>query len=344
MTSELLISMGSEEGTKRLVLEERVIVPIITPVVPDGLLDKKAIKAICSHVSDAGINTVLVMGRTGGMEYANDAIRLSMTDAVRDCYQGNILLCVGDSTTTFWNNYGSYVGKRNVMHHIDTARWLNTWGIRVGGIVVPALFYGPETHVNVPEDHGTEPYFREVVQAAKKAELPVMLYNNPAMTGREIPLELVAELAADEWVIGIKDSSGDMAYFEGLIDIKFGHEEFMVYQGSERSIADSIAVGADGAVPSLANVFSGLLVNLVGNPTQELQQTVNQLGNAIYCGCKEQGKLIAGLRLALHVIGCYDKLPASRLTPEEKAAITMEVRSFLSSKPPHIHQHDMVPF
>jgi len=322
--------MVGGEG-KKLALEDRVIVPLITPINPDGFLEMDAVKALCSHVSVAGINALILIGRTGGMEYANNATRFSMTEAVKQHFDGKILLCVGSSATTAWSNWGPYVGKSRVMDNITWARHLE-----VDGIVVPSLFYSPETHDDVPEDHTIEIYFADVVKKAKEANLPVMLYNNPAMTGMHIPLWLVAELAADEWVIGIKDSSGDMDYFSGLMDIKSGNGWFMVYQGDESRIAGSIAMGADGAVPSIANVFPRLLADFVGSPTARMQEKVNILGDAVYCGREKHYKMVAGITYALGLNGVYkspDYLKQSALTPEEKSNIEACVGSFFLPDP-----------
>jgi dihydrodipicolinate synthase/N-acetylneuraminate lyase len=51
-------------------------------------------------------------------------------------------------------------------------------------------------------------YYRTV---ADRSPLPVVIYNFPQCTGYDLPVELVAELAEHRNIIGIKESSGDVA-------------------------------------------------------------------------------------------------------------------------------------
>jgi dihydrodipicolinate synthase/N-acetylneuraminate lyase len=178
--------------------------------------------------------------------------------------------------------------------------------------------------------------------------MPIILYNNPAMTNAEIPVELVREFAADDFVLGIKDSSGNMLYFGELLDIAMQpgivtpdddsfpgtklassgdmppKVDFKVFQGSERLIAESIGLGADGIVPSLANLLPKLLLNAVYDP--EKQGIVNEIGEDIYCGYE---KIVDGLLYALSAAGFYRipglTEPSTNLTLQEKATIRRRV-------------------
>jgi dihydrodipicolinate synthase/N-acetylneuraminate lyase len=58
-------------------------------------------------------------------------------------------------------------------------------------------------------------YYRMVADASP---LPVLLYSIPSYTLYELPLDVVAELAYHPNIIGIKDSSGNVARMQGLVD------------------------------------------------------------------------------------------------------------------------------
>lgn len=69
--------------------------------------------------------------------------------------------------------------------------------------------------------------------------------------------ELVLELAADGVLAGLKDSSGDLASFRSVVTgahTNPGITGFSVLTGSELVVDSALALGADGAVPGLANV------------------------------------------------------------------------------------------
>jgi len=58
-------------------------------------------------------------------------------------------------------------------------------------------------------------YFRAV---ADRSSLPVMLYNIPKFVPYDLPVDVVAELAQHPNIIGIKDSTGDLARLRDLIE------------------------------------------------------------------------------------------------------------------------------
>ena len=57
-------------------------------------------------------------------------------------------------------------------------------------------------------------YFRTV---ADRSPLPVILYSFPQCTGYDLPVELIVELAAHPNIVGIKESSGDLAKVERIV-------------------------------------------------------------------------------------------------------------------------------
>lgn len=57
-------------------------------------------------------------------------------------------------------------------------------------------------------------YFRTV---ADRSPLPVILYSFPQCTGYDLPVELIVELAAHSNILGIKESSGDLAKVERIV-------------------------------------------------------------------------------------------------------------------------------
>ena len=63
-------------------------------------------------------------------------------------------------------------------------------------------------------------YFETV---AASVSIPVMLYNIPKSTGKNIPASVVAEVAQIDNVRGVKDSSGDMENLKSYIEASAGH-------------------------------------------------------------------------------------------------------------------------
>lgn len=91
--------------------------------------------------------------------------------------------------------------------------------------------------------------------------VPVVVYHLPRVAGPLAP-EVVAGLVADERVVGLKDSSGDIDGLVAIVRAAAGRPSFAVTQGDERRLLDGLDLGAAGILPGTANVAPGLAVDL----------------------------------------------------------------------------------
>lgn len=62
-------------------------------------------------------------------------------------------------------------------------------------------------------------------------------------------------------MINIKDSSGNIGYIKQISSVKF-KENFKVLIGKEKILKESLLIECHGLVPSIANVFPKLLIDL----------------------------------------------------------------------------------
>ena len=125
---------------------------------------------------------------------------------------------------------------------------------------------------------------RHVELLLDAVNLPVLLYNIPPSTHHFLSPDLVAGLAAEPRVIGIKNSAGDLDVFAQFVDIKRARSDFRILQGDERVMAESLRLGGDGLVPGLGNVVPhvfGALIRAVREgdvaEAERLQRQINGL-------------------------------------------------------------------
>lgn len=88
---------------------------------------------------------------------------------------------------------------------------------------------------------------------AASAEVPTLVYHIPQMTGSELSVEAVAELARHDGIAGIKDSSGDVARLRRFVDATSG-QRFGVFQGNGPGVLDALLAGAAGTITAIANL------------------------------------------------------------------------------------------
>lgn len=91
--------------------------------------------------------------------------------------------------------------------------------------------------------------------------VPVVAYNAPRYSNPLTP-RLLDELASLAHLVGIKDSSGDLALFDHALAAARRRDDFGVSQGAEGQALDALRLGADGVVPGVANLLPGAAVEL----------------------------------------------------------------------------------
>jgi 4-hydroxy-tetrahydrodipicolinate synthase len=89
---------------------------------------------------------------------------------------------------------------------------------------------------------------------AESVSLPVLLYNNPSVTGGlKIDVETCARLAEVPNIVGMKDSAGDLQTLIEYIRVT-PQPRFAVFQGRDTLILPALQFGARGAVAGTANI------------------------------------------------------------------------------------------
>ncbi|WP_051425788.1 dihydrodipicolinate synthase family protein [Jiangella gansuensis] len=91
--------------------------------------------------------------------------------------------------------------------------------------------------------------------------VPVVAYNVPRYSNPFTP-ELIDEVLAMPHVVGVKDSSGDLALFGLLVAAARRRRDVGVSQGSETQLVAGLEGGADGIVPGVANLAPRLCTEL----------------------------------------------------------------------------------
>lgn len=155
---------------------------------------------------------------------------------------------------------------------------------------------------------------------ADNVPIPVILYNVPKFTHINIPPDTVGRLAAHPNIIGMKDSSGNVAQLGEYLNAASG-EDFTVMVGTAGALLGALVLGCPGAVLALANVAPEQCVQIVrlvedgkiaaASSLQKRMIPVNKAVTATYG--------IAGLKAGLEMLGYYGGDPRSPLLPAGEA-------------------------
>ena len=112
-----------------------------------------------------------------------------------------------------------------------------------GLMLLPAMVYKGDARETLA-------HFRAVARASG---LPIIVYNNPLSYGSDITPEMFAELADEETLVAIKESSGDVRRITDLINTV--GDRYVIFGGVDDLILESVLLGAQGWIAGVGLAF-----------------------------------------------------------------------------------------
>lgn len=274
-----------------------IIPPLVTPLLENGGLDLSGLDNLVEHVLDGGVHGLFVLGTTGEGTSLSHDLRKQMVSETCARVQERVplLVCITDT---------SFEESLELAHHAKQA------GADV--LVTAGPYYLP-----ISQDEMQE-YLEALLP---QLSLPFLLYNMPSCTKLNLSLETVKK-ARELGAIGIKDSSGDMAYLNTLLNEFKDDTDFSVITGSELCLHETILNGGQGGVAGGANFFPRLFVDLYEasiardmDKIMLLRKKVVQIDTTIYAVGKNTSKYIKGIKSALAALGICKDFTALPITP-----------------------------
>jgi len=114
-------------------------------------------------------------------------------------------------------------------------------------------------YYNKPNDRGMLAHFKKI---ANEVNIPIILYNVPSRTGINLKPEVVAELAKEGNIIGVKEASGNLDQVTRILELT-QDEDFVVLSGDDGLTLPIMAIGGAGVISVVANVAPKLTVSMV---------------------------------------------------------------------------------
>jgi len=285
-----------------------VIVPVVTPLDESENVDAAALQKIVHFLIEHGVHGIFPLGTTGEFARLDDEQKWIALEACVQAVNGRTPVYVGVSAC----------GTKEVLNNIRRAEKLGA------DLVVCTLpFYYPVHEV------AEQTLFFDQITAG--SSLPVIIYNIPATIGCSIHLEVIEKLAVKDRIAGVKDSGGNLAYLSEIIGMKT-RADLIVAAGAEKIGKEALWKGADGIVPSLANVFPSLFVDLyTACVNRELQQAdrlqvkIDQINRLNACTNSWMG-LLTFRKKAMSLMGlCSDRLAEPYLKLDEESIREIEI-------------------
>lgn len=213
-----------------------VITAMVTPFDEYNQLNIGSLRKLIIHLLKHGSTSLVITGTTGEAPTLTAIERLRIWETAVDFAGGTVPIIAGVGT----NN------TRTTIHNVKLAE-----EIGVDAVLVVTPYY------NKPNRLGLLTHFKEI---ANSTNLPIVLYNIPSRTGVSLDVETIVELAQIKNIVGIKDSSGDLALLSQLKNVL--PNQFALYSGDDSNYYDALKLGANGVI-SVASHVAGLQMNQI---------------------------------------------------------------------------------
>lgn len=205
-------------------------VALVTPFKANNDVDLDALAKVIDHVIKGGVEYVVTLGTTGETPTLSKEEKIAIIRFTYEKVSGRVPVVVG-------------IGGNDTHELI---RDLQTFPLDKAVAVLSASPY-----YNKPSQDGIFHHYKMLASVSPK---PVLLYNVPGRTGRNISAATTIRLAKEvKNIAGIKEASGDMAQCMQILRDK--PKDFLVVSGDDALVLPQIACGMEGVISVAANAF-----------------------------------------------------------------------------------------
>ncbi len=275
--------------------------PIPTPFVSNEIAFDKLRDNLRAFIRD-GVSGMVALGSNGEAAYLSRREKLALLEHSRAILPKDMLLIAG-------------AGLESIQETIALTNAAAQRGVNAALVITPSFYRGKMDH---------KALIRYYTSVADVTDIPVLIYNAPKFTGINIAPETVSELAGHPNIIGIKNSSENMAHLGEIIQRT--PPDFSVLVGTASVLFSGISLGASGAIVALANIAAKECLQIFQwtnsgewEKARELQLKMIPVNKAVTAAYG-----IAGLKAAMDMLGCFGGLPRSPLgaiSPSDRKAL-----------------------
>lgn len=205
-------------------------VAIVTPFDQKGAVDFNALDRLIEFLIGGDIDYLVSLGTTGEAPALSRKEKIAVIEFTYEKVANRIPVVVG-------------IGGNNTR---ELTADLESYPLQDAVAVLSASPY-----YNKPSQEGIFQHYKVLAAASPK---PILLYNVPARTGRNIAAGTTIRLANEVGnIAGIKEASGDMVQCMQILRDR--PSDFLVVSGDDALALPQIACGMDGVISVAANCF-----------------------------------------------------------------------------------------
>lgn len=277
-----------------------IVTAMLTPFTKDGAVDYAEAVRLANYLADNGTDTVLLSGTTGESPTLTHEEEEQLFMEVKRGLGKKAKVMAG-------------TGSNCTATAIESTKKAEKLGVDGALIVVP--------YYNKPTQEGLFQHFKAVAEATS---LPLMIYNIPGRTSRNMEPDTVARLTQFKNYVAIKEASGDLLQMKKIRDIT--PKSFLLYSGDDGLTLDVMKIGGVGVVSVAAHLVGPRLKEMIkaftaGNiaKAEAINKELEDIFKVIFITTNP-----APIKAAMNMLGfnCgIPRLPLVDLNDAEKAAL-----------------------
>ena len=214
-----------------------LLTAMVTPFDDQLQVDYGRAAKLAVRLIEEGNDGLVVSGTTGESPTLSDEEKLQLFRVVKEA--------VGEATVI------AGTGSNDHAHTVELTRAASE--IAVDGIMLVGPYY------NKPSQEG---FYQHFVRAAAATQLPVIVYNVPGRTGKNIEADTMIRLAQSvSNIVAVKEASGDMTQISQIC--AEAPEDFVVYSGDDGMTLPILAVGGIGIISVVAQVAAADMAEMI---------------------------------------------------------------------------------
>jgi 4-hydroxy-tetrahydrodipicolinate synthase len=205
-------------------------VAVVTPFKSNFEIDFPALDKVIDSLIHGGVEYIVTLGTTGETPVLDKQEKIDIVNHTFDKVAGRVPVVVG-------------VGGNNTHELIKDLQQIPL--DRAAAVLSASPYY------NKPSQEGIYYHYKALAEASPK---PIILYNVPGRTGRNMNADTTLRLANDvPNIVGIKEASGDMA--QCMILLRDRPSDFLIVSGDDALALPQLACGMDGVISVAGNAF-----------------------------------------------------------------------------------------
>jgi dihydrodipicolinate synthase/N-acetylneuraminate lyase len=309
--------------------------PLTTPFADDGRVLYDRLQSNIALYNETRLDGYVILGSTGEAVFLNTREKREVLKQAREAASDDRLLIAGTAEESL----------RGTLE-------MTSFAAKLGYDAV--LVRTPHYYKPVMTAEALVRFYRDLADASP---LPVLLYNFPQLTGLDLSVDVIAQLAEHPNIAGIKDSSGNLEKLASVLVAtaemparpalqprrqpvaagragqagEVAQRPFEAWVGSAATYYPALCGGARGAILGLAVAAPQTLIKLRDAVVQGDHAHARNKQEQILEACAITGKLgLAAVKFAMDLNGYYGgapRLPILPLSPEQRKQVQHAFRA-----------------